>query len=165
MRDRSRLLGKRVRLRVQFHSHVASWDPFVTRFGPGEFRAVRAWDDEQFPWLRTDYENPACRLFVRRGSALESVLEKAQTYTRYEIVVELHELFRDEPWVELRGLRRLERSLDEGTVIHASRARLLIANDATFLAAEELDRALAGNLPRRARLQLEQLRETCRERR
>lgn len=164
VRDRSRHLGKRVRLTVQFGQVLETWDPYLTRFGPEEYMAVAAWDDGQFPWERAAFDAPAVRFFVRRDTALETALAAAPRYRRYEVEVEVQELFRDRPWVELRTVKRLEHALDEGTIIHAARALLLIENETWSLALEELDRAQAGDLPRKARDELERLRALCKER-
>jgi hypothetical protein len=164
VRDRSKHLGKRVRLTVQISSVLATWDPYLTRFGPGEYIALAGWDDGQFPWQRAAFEAPAVRFFVRRGTALETALAAAPRYRRYEVEVEVRELFREQPWVEVRQVKRLEHALDEGTIIHAARALLLNENGTWSLAVEELDRALAGDLPRKARAELERLRTLCRER-
>jgi hypothetical protein len=162
---RSLLLGKRVRVQLQFHAWVESWSPFLTRFGPGEYAAAGFWADEQMPWVETDYQAPAARLFVRRGGEAQRALREARVYRRYEALVEVREVFLDRPWVEIVALSPLEQSLSEGTVIHAGRACLLIANEAWRLAADELLRALAGDPPPLARRELEALRAVCLERR
>lgn len=161
-RDRSLYLGQRVRVQVQFHSWVVSWNPYLTRFGPGEFACLAAWSDEQFPWIREQYDAPAVRLFVRRGSRPEAELEQARFYGRYELVLDVRELLRERPWCEVVAVRPLERSLGEGTVIHAARAWTLIGNGTPSLAALELRRALAGNPPAPARQELQRLLDLCR---
>ena len=43
-------LGRDLKLRFQVEHEPQDWNPFVTRFGSGEFRAVVAWADEQMLW-------------------------------------------------------------------------------------------------------------------
>jgi hypothetical protein len=162
--QRSRLLGRRVRLHVQVSAPVETWNPYLTRFGPGEFAAFDAWSDQQLPWVRADFEEPAARLFVRHGSGAETVLAGAARFGRYEVVAEVRELFLDRPWVEVIAARPLAKSLGEGTVIHAARAQALIADETWRLAADELARALAGEMPAAARGALEAQRAACLER-
>jgi len=161
--ERSLRLGERVRLQVQFHSWATSWNPYITRFGPGDFACLASWSDEQFPWIREHYDGPAVRLFVRRGSPAEKALLGSALYQRFEVLVDLREVLRDRPWGEIVAARPLERSLGEGTVIHAARAWTLLGNGTRVLAAEELRRSLAGKLPKPAREELQRLLALCRE--
>jgi hypothetical protein len=161
--ERSHLLGGRVRLQVQFHSWVESWNPYITRFGPTDFACLATWSNEQFPWIRQHYDKPAVRLFVRRGSPAEKALLGADLYRRFEVIVDLREVLRERPWGEIVAARPLERSLGEGTVIHAARAWTLLGNGTRTLALDELKRALAGMPPKHARLELERLLTLCRE--
>lgn len=158
---RSDLLGERVRVVVQLHSAVPTWNPYLTRFGPGDFACFAAWSDEQLPWIREQYDAPVARVFARRGTRAEAVLGEGSLYGRYELVLDVREVLRDRPWCEVVAARPLERSLGEGTVIHAARAWTLIANGAPSLAADELRRALAGDPPEPARRELERLLALC----
>jgi len=71
-----------VRVRVQVESHPTDWNPYLTRFGTGQFDAVQGWADEQFPWVKSDFDEPQVRVFVRKGSAAAHALEGAKTYAR-----------------------------------------------------------------------------------
>lgn len=155
-------LGQRVRLQIQFHSPLATWDPFMTRFGQREFTAVRAWADEQFPWVATDFETPAARLFMRRGSEPERVLASARRSARYEVVAVVREVFLGRPWVEAFAARPLVEEIGEGTLIHARRAIELSEAGAWKLSEAEYERAITPTLPAHARAELERLRELVR---
>jgi hypothetical protein len=156
-------LGQHVCIQVQFHSSIETWNPFMTRFGPREFSAVRAWADEQFPWIVTEFESPAARLFMRRGSDAERVLAGARPSQRFELDVAVREVFFDRPWVEVMAARPLTEFIGEGTVIHARRGIELAETRAFDLAAAEYERALTATLPLRARGELERLQKVARE--
>ena len=49
-------LGRTVRMHLQFSGRVATWNPYMTRFGTGQFAAFQAWTDEQFPWIKAEYD-------------------------------------------------------------------------------------------------------------
>lgn len=158
-----RWVGRRVRLHIQFQSHVASWNPYLTRFGTGQFRAIQAWADEQFPWELAEFEAPAVRLFLRKESACEWAFAEAPAYARYEVLAVVREAFLDEPWLEVQQVVPLEAQISEGTLIHASRAENLMQAKSWKLAWLELERALAGRVPALARAELERLRGVCEE--
>lgn len=156
-------LGKSVRIDVQFQSRVSSWNPYMTRFGTRQFAAFQFWTDEQFPWVLSEFESPAVRLFARREGIAEWVLATAQPYARYEVQAVVREVFLDVPWVEMTAVRPLDERISEGTVIHAGRAIELMGAQAWKLASLELEPALAGPLPEKARAELERLRAICKE--
>ena len=157
-----RWLGRSVRVVAQYHSRVEAWNPYLTRFGPGQFSAHQLWSDEQLPWVVAEHASPAVRLFTRRGAASEWALAEARAYERFELTLSVRELFLGLPWCEVTEVLPLAESIPEGTVIHAAKALRLIESRAHSLARSELDQALVPGLPLRARNELERLREACR---
>jgi len=157
-----RYLGRTVSLRVQFHSWIEEWNPFLTRFGMGEYRALRAWSDEQLPWLVEDFDQPRARLFVRQDAAADWALCGIERHQRRELLVAVRAVFAGQPWLEVLGVRPLVPHVPEGSVLHASRALELMKGRSWLLAAEELERALAGPLPEGPRAELERQLATCR---
>ncbi len=154
--------GNRVRLTLQFHSLPARWSAGPTRFGPGAFAAVSAWADEQFPWFVNEFENPAARVFVRRGTDIERTFASATPHQRFEVEGYVREVWLDRPWIELVAATPLEEAIGEATVFHAARA-LELMEDGTFVIADEaLQQALQQDaLPPHAREALGRLREIC----
>ncbi|MDP6538443.1 MAG: hypothetical protein QF903_14750 [Planctomycetota bacterium] len=152
-----RYLGRCVRVRVQVSSWAERWDPFLTRFGSGEFRALDAWSDEQRLWDEAEFAAPAARLFVRRGSAAEWALAEARRFDRFELELEVHAVLADRPWAQVSCVRPLAGGWSEGALIHAARAADLVARGASARAREELDRALRGPLHPSARRALGEL--------
>lgn len=151
-------LGRVVHLRVQIDAELASWNPYITRFGSGDFRAWRAWGDEQFLWRAPEWENPLGTLHVRRGSPAESVLGSATRFARYDVIGRVRQVFLGRAWIEIEHAERLSAEVDEASLVHASRATLLAENERWALALEALDSALAGQLPSHAREELWRLR-------
>lgn len=149
------------RLPASFAAWSADWNPFLTRFGPGEFRAFDAWADEQFLWQGGAAAEPALRLFVRRDSAVEWVLQDAERHARYELTLAVREVFAGRPWCEVIAARPMAESVGPGTLVHAQRAIQALEAAQWRRAEAELERALAAPLPPRARTELERLLELC----
>jgi hypothetical protein len=146
---------------MQFESELADWNAYMTRFGRGQFDALRGWTDEQLPWIETDFRSPETVIFVRKGSTAQHVLADAKPYARFEFTVQVREVFLDTPWAEIIEARPMRESIDEATVIHASRAVELMNQSAWRLAKLELDVALEAPLPDAALLELKRLRDIC----
>jgi hypothetical protein len=157
----SRYLGKTITLHAQFHSRVESWSAYLTRFGAHDFAAFQFWSDEQFPWIRAEYDQPHVRLFARHGQPGEWALAGTQAYTRYELRVRVRELFLDLPWAEIEEATPTVQEISEGTNIHAARGIDLVEKGSLALARTEFEHALEGLLPAHARAELERLRDSC----
>ncbi|MCB9915581.1 MAG: hypothetical protein H6828_10590 [Planctomycetes bacterium] len=158
-------VGKQVTLVVQAHSRPETWNPFVTRFGPGEYACLVGWSDTQWPWLREDFDAPLVRVFAKRGGAAEWALEGAARYQRFELSCEVRAVFADEPWLEVLGVKPLVRQLNDGVVLHAQRGLGLMGKELWDAARLELERAAAGTLPDAAGAELARLADLCLERR
>ena len=158
-----RRLGRTLRVRVQVESHPTDWDAYLTRFGTGQFEALQGWADDQYPWMKSDFDAPQVRVFVRKGSAAASAIAGAKTYSRFELTGIVREVFLDLPWIEVTDARPMSDVLTEATVIHAARAIELIREGAWRLARLELDQALEAPLPDAATIELARLRQQCTE--
>ena len=154
-------LGRELRFRFQFESELATWNPYLTRFGSDDYRAMRVWSDEQMLWRREDWDAPLAVLFVRRGGDAAKALDHAPKYARFEVVGRVRQVFLGLPWIEIERAERLVPEIGEGALLHASRALQLMAAEHWQLAGEDLDRALIGNLPEPARAELLRLRDDC----
>jgi hypothetical protein len=159
----SRWLGKTVRLRVQYQGRVDTWNPYLTRFGSKRFTAIQAWSDEQFPWIKSDFDAPQVRLFLPRGESCSWALDKAQSGSRFEWTAVVREVFLDVPWAEIKEVLPLPERIGEGTVIHASKAVELLKRKEWKLAGLEVEQAITESLPAQARAELERLRGECRD--
>ena len=156
-----RWLGKKVRVRMQFESELADWNPYLTRFGRAQFDALRGWSDEQFPWIQTEFDHPEALLFVRKGTPAQHALDDAKGYDRFEFTIQVREVFLDTPWAEILDVQPMSEEITEATVIHAARALDLMNQQAWRLAVLELDVALEAPLPDPALLELKRLRDVC----
>jgi hypothetical protein len=156
-------LGRTVRMHLQFSGRIAAWNPYMTRFGAGQFAAFQAWTDEQFPWIKAEYDAPAVRVFSRSGSAAEWALENAKPGARFEMTVIVRETFLDLPWVEVVEVLPLAERISEGASIHAGKACELLNSRSFGLAESELQQAITDDLPPLARTELERLLALCRD--
>jgi hypothetical protein len=161
--DASRLLGRRVRFVAQMRGPVERWNAYRSRFGPRTHAAFQGWADEQFLWLRDEYDAPRVRVFARQGTPEAARLAHAAKYTRFEIEGTVRELFLAEPWIEVESVELLLEHVTDGDLIHASRGIEFIEREVWTFALSELDQAAGGNLPLHAARELERLRAACRE--
>ena len=160
-RHPSQHLGQRVRIEAQFHSQVESWSPYLTRFGPVAFQAYQFWADEQFPWVKDDYDSPAARVFASRGTPADFTLAAGTRQQRFALTGVVREVFVDSPWIEIESVTALPEQITEGTTIHAARAIELARQGSWALAVGEFEESLTGGLPPAARKELERLRDQC----
>jgi hypothetical protein len=155
-------LGEEVRLVLQFGAPLASWNPYLTRFGAGDFAGYEAWGDERFLWERAAFDAPERTLFARRGSSAERVLADAKPYQRFLVRAVVREVFLGKPWIEILAAERLAEEVSEGSLLHAIRGLELLAEGQKDLARAQIERAAAGFLPAHARAELERLAELAR---
>ncbi|MFT7670510.1 MAG: hypothetical protein ACI8X5_003219 [Planctomycetota bacterium] len=155
-------IGESIVLTVQFESKVESWNPFVTRFGSGDFSAWGGWSDTQFPWRESDFKAPLIRVFARHESPVEWALASAETYDRYALTCRVSSVFANRPWLEVIAAKPLLRGVGEGSVMHATRGLEFIEKGAWLAAVGEFERASNGPLHEAARTELERLSEYCR---
>lgn len=157
------LLGSSFSAIAQIDAWSETWNPYVTRFGAQDYRAISVWADEQLLWDPQSYAQPFGLLFVRRGSAAEAVLAQGKRFERFELRCEAAQLFLGRLWIEVVDARRLDEHVGEGSLLHAARAVALIAEQQWKLAEQDLDRALSAPLPKRAKAELERLQGLVRD--
>ncbi len=150
-------LGEHVEFAFQVAPAGPAPDPLWTRFSPVRWRHVRGWGDRQFPWVRAHFDDPAPFVFARRGSPAEVVLGGARPHERYLVRATVREVALGEPWIEIHSALRVEPSLAEGTVLHATKAVELAEVGKLDLAIHQVNRALAAPMPDGARTELERL--------
>jgi hypothetical protein len=148
-------LDQELRFPVQFKGRVEDWNPFVSRFGPMDWLGFQAWPDERFTWEPAVWDDPAPRLFVRRGSPAEARVRAAREHARYAVTGRVREVLLGEPWIEVEGFERLEGEVGPGTIVHVQRARDLVQEGQFELAIDQYERAKAAPLPPHARAAIE----------
>ena len=156
----ARWLGEPTHVIVQVEGEPeGTWNPFLGRFHPADYRRIRVWGDEQWLWQKDEFEAPAADLFVRRGTVLEGLLSRARRHDRLALEVVVRELHAGAAWIEIIDAAYTPEQTPEGTVLHAIRGLDLIEREGWSLAVSELERALAPNLPGHVRRELETLRD------
>ena len=155
-------LGKPRPIVVQLQSFEKHWNPYLTRFGSNDWVALRAWSDEQRPWRRADWDAPAVRLFVRRGTMLEAYLRAGKTHQRFQLTVIVREHCAGQPWAEVVEAWRMAEEVSVGTIVHVARGITMLGRGAAEVALSEFERALAAPLPAAVRAELELLRDEAR---
>ena len=157
----ARWLGRPVLLTFQFQGPVETWNPFHTRFGTTDWVGFTVWADDRFTWEQDVYEDPARRLFARRGGAVADVLARARPQDRFQAEAVVREVFLDEPWIELLAVTPLEEYVPEGTILHVGRGCEFLAEGRLEMARQQFERARAGPLPAHARAEIDRLLERC----
>ena len=156
-------LGRDVRLRFQVSQELGHWNPYLTRFGPADYRALSAWSDEQILWDKSTWDQPAATLFVHRGRVADLTLERTTRYARYEATAKVAQVFLGRPWIEITSVQRIGDEIGEGSILHASKALEHMGEKRWQLALENLDRAAVGEMPSAARDELRRLRQLCQQ--
>ncbi len=154
-------LGEPQRVVAQVCRETGDWSAFLTRFDPAAFRAFEFWADEQFLWLKEEFDAPQARLFARRGSLAAAALAAADSNDRLELEVVVREMHAGRAWIEVTRARWAEHQTPGGTVLHAIRALELMERSAWVLASDQFGRALAPNLPPHVRAELTRLKDEC----
>ncbi len=154
-------LGRHTRLTLHFRGTVETWNPYHTRFGPPDWIGFEGWADERLLWVPEIWDDPAPRLFARRGSKAARRLERARALDRFEAVVVVREVFLGEPWIEVLSLEPLDEHVPEGTVLHVCRARLLQDRGQWELALQQYARGKSGPLPEHVRAEIDRLIAEC----
>lgn len=160
--DPQEYLGQTLRIQVQVEGELTQWNPFLTRFGERDYRALRCWSDSQFLWQPEDWDAPLALLFARRGSEAEAALAKLPKFTHCEALVCVRQVFMGRPWLEVRSLVALGDSIQEGSILHASRALRWAEERRWSAAVDDFERALVGPMPEAARRELRRLRDVAR---
>ena len=154
-------LGREVRATFQLRDRPESWNPYLTRFGTGDYVAARVWSDGQFLWEVDAYESPQGLVFIRRDTPPALLLAGAEIYDRFEARLSLEQVFRGLPWAEVVELEPLPRKVGEGTILHAARALQLMAGESWKLALGDLSRAAVPSLPEHALDEIHRLHAVC----
>lgn len=156
-----RFLGTQVRLFFQYHSEREAWDPYLTSFAENRYRALDGWTDEQRLWLQHEFETPAARVYVLRGSRAERSLVGARVHQRWMLAGVVREEHLGLPWIEITHAYPMRSHVPEGSILHAIRAFECIEKNTFALARDEFSRALAAPLPAPVARELEAWREHC----
>ena len=154
-------LGDEVSFVFQLDGEVDTWNPYLTRFGPGDHQAFRGWSDDAFLWERPSFEDALPYLFARRGSPAAATLAAGRNFERFEVTGIVREVFLGEPWIEVTMVTRLVEHVSEGAILHAVRGLELLRQGQPEMARAQLERARAGLLPSHAAEELDRLLEAC----
>lgn len=161
MRQPELKLGELVSVVVQYEGERDTWNPFMTRFATDDYRCVRFWADEQWLWLKEEYDAPMAELFVRAGTMPDAVLTPARPHDRLKLDLIVQEYHAGRAWIEIVGASWTPKQTPEGTVLHAIRAMDMIEREGWSLAVSELDRAMRPSLPGHVRRELQEIRDRC----
>lgn len=154
-------LGELVQMHVQAHSQPQTWEPFLTRFSPEEYVCLRAWSDQQMPWVEEHFDEPQVVVFARRGSRQAERLLAADPHERLALGCTVRAHQAGMVWIEVLGACTTREQITEGAVLHVEKAIELLERDAPQMAREQLARALTAPLPQHARKDIEVILEQC----
>jgi len=154
-------LGELRQMVVQYAAPIDEWEPYLTRYSPEAYLSLRAWSDSQQLWNRADYDAPAARLFVRRGTMAARLVQDLQPHDRIVVACVVHDQFLGRPWVEIISARRMHEYVPEGSVLHAVNGLEFLTEGVFDLARDQFARAMEAPLPVHARNALARLVSRC----
>ena len=140
---------------MQFGSELESYHWWATRFNPSDYLGFSAWGDEQWLWEERAFNAPRTRLFVRRGTTAATVLAGTPLYRRFQVRAVVRTIFEGEPWIEILSATPLDRSLGQGSLLHATNAFVYLKDGQLDAARVQFDRAIAAPMPAAMRQALE----------
>lgn len=107
---------------IQFQGLGTIENPFYTKFEKDRFMNFSAWADETPLWQKEEFKKNFNYLFVDRMAKETEILANARTYQRFLVVGRVESVFRGQPWIEVKGMKALDESLTEPTLIHLVKA-------------------------------------------
>ena len=146
--------GKTVTFIAQFHKLGKIDNPFYTKFESEWYLNFSIWADEAPLWTRKGYREDFQYIFIRRNAKLASKILHAPLYARFVFVVEVSDIFKGKPWMEVTGLTQLDAQMNESSLIHMVKGFTLKRVGRHAAAAREFAAADHKTLPLHVRLKL-----------
>lgn len=156
-------LGEVHRVVAQLNGEAGEWNPFLTRFHAADYSRLSFWADEQWLWIKEEFDAPAADFFVRRRTDVAEVLANAKRHDRFELDIAVREVHAGRTWMEIVAVHRTESQTPEGTILHAIRALDMVEREGWALAVNELERAMRPNLPGHVRRELQTILDVCQQ--
>jgi hypothetical protein len=147
LRNPNAFRGLDVAFVVQFHQVGEIDNPFYTKFEKDYYLNFSVWADEAPIWQRPAYDADFPFMFIDRIAPEHAEVVKAKTYDRFVIVGRVAEVFNGRPWIEVKGLKKLEGALNEPTLTHMVKAFTFKEYRKYGVAAQEFARAAHPALP------------------
>ncbi len=139
--------GMDVTFAVQFHQLGQIDNPYYTRFEKGQFVNFAAWSDSAALWDKKAYGADFPYLFIDRIAKESQTILTASPYDRFLVTGRVSSVFRGKPWIEVVGLKALDKKLTEPTLIKMVKAYKLKKAKRFDAAATEFNRATNEKLP------------------
>lgn len=146
--------GQTVSFVVQIHRLGKVENPFYTRFDKDWYINFSVWSDRAPLWDKSAYKNDFQYLFIKRESKAAKTILKAPTYSRFVVVAEVSAVFKGKPWMEVKGLEGLDKSMNEASLVHMVKGTTLAKVNRHYAAAQEFAAAETDSLPRNTRVLL-----------
>ncbi len=132
---------------VQFHQLGQIDNPYYTRFEKEQYVNFSVWSDTAPLWDRKAFRQDFPYLFIDRIAGESQTILKARAYDRFLITGRVESIFRGKPWIEVVGLKALEKKLTEPTLIKMVKGYKLKKARRFDAAATEFSRATNEKLP------------------
>lgn len=139
--------GMDVSFVVQFHQLGQIDNPYYTRFEKGQYLNFSVWSDAATLWDKKAYNNDFPYLFIDRIATECQTILTASAYDRFLVTGRVSSIFRGKPWIEVVGLKALDKKLTEPTLIKMVKAYKLKKAKRFDAAATEFNQATNEKLP------------------
>ena len=144
--------GLTVTLALQFHQLGRLDGPVFTKFEKDWYQNFSAWPDASNLWEKKDYINAYQYFFIFRHSEGASQIIHAPPYSRWLVTAQVSEIFNGKPWFEVKGLRKLDKSVNLGTLKNLVAGFRAAGKEQWQVAASAFRAADAKSLPTDIRL-------------
>ncbi len=139
--------GLDVTFAVQFHKLGQIDNPYYTPFEKERYLNFSVWADGAALWNKDVYENDFAYMFIDRIATECQTILNSRCYDRYIVTGRVVSVFRGQPWIEVVGLKGVEKKLDEPTLIRMVKGYKLKGARRYDAAAGEFKNANGEKLP------------------
>lgn len=139
--------GMDVSFVVQFHQLGQIDNPYYTQFEKGQYLNFSVWSDSAELWSKKAYGDDFPYLFIDRIATECQTILTSSAYDRFLVTGRVASIFRGKPWIEVVGLKALEKKMTEPTLIKMVKAYKLKKAKRFDAAATEFNQATSEKLP------------------
>ncbi|MCB9833935.1 MAG: hypothetical protein H6807_15855 [Planctomycetes bacterium] len=132
---------------IQFHKLGQIDNPYYTPFEKERYLNFSVWADGAALWEKKVFEADFAYMFIDRIAEDCQTILQAGAYERFVVTGRVVSVFRGQPWIEVVGLKGIDRKLDEPTLIRMVKAYKLKSARRFDAAAGEFKNAFGEKLP------------------
>ncbi len=151
LRTPKSFVGVELKVKLYFQSTGTTYNPYYTRFHEDLYGNVSAWPINARLYDRRDFQSAYPYFFMNRESPIWEDFQDVKRFQAIEVSCVVHEVFRGQPWIEIKSYTTISEGLRESDV------RNVIAGDAYSVAGRHkearrsFEKVSASRLPKAVR--------------